>query len=720
MKYIQQLDMTDCGAACLAMIASYFGKSSSIAEIRQYAGTDTIGTNFNGLIIAAKKYGMKANALKGNSSAINVTTPVPFIAHLHIEKKGDETWVDHFVVVKKITKRCVEIWDPNPLVKKTKIDINLFHKEWTGYALFFEPDYDIRINEKKDNLFIKFLPFFLPYKKNILYSLIASVLIVIFGLLCSFYFKYVFDELIYSKAINSLMSLSLGIMMIVILKIIIETIRAIVLSHLSFKTDLHLGFSYLSHILKLPLSFFETRKSGEILSRMDDLDKIKMVMSKTILSGVMDALMMVISGPILWNISSKLSFISFLSILFVSIISVAYSYIYREYYTKIMGENAELQSFLFESINGIATIKALNAEEKCFEGYEIKRMKLNESKWKINNYSISHSLISGLIDGCTSILIFWVGAFLIIENKISFGTLITFNSILVYFTGPVLRLVGIQNSLQEAVIAAERVGEILELEWEQDENEQLLKPEFGGTDIVLQNVTFRYGSRFPIYKNLSLSIHSGEWTGIVGPSGSGKSTLIKLIMKFYKTEQGKILLGDVNINDIDTKHLRESIGYVPQDIFLFSGTVLENIALHHPEAKFDDIVEAAKRAGAHEFIDNLPKGYETVLGEHGGCLSGGEKQRIALARALLGSPSVIILDEATSNLDTISEKIIHDVICKLRNEKLTVILIAHRLSTVKNCDKIIVIDKGIVTEEGNHLYLMKKNGLYKKMWSSSK
>lgn len=719
MKYIQQLDLTDCGAACFAMIASYFGIRMSIAEIRQVAGTDTVGTNFKGLVEAASKYGLKSKPVKGDASSITTKTPVPFIAHLHNENLDNNSWNDHFVVVKRITKDRIEVWDPDPLVKKNRMTYKCFLEKWTGYALFLEPDYRFKYSKKNENLLLKFLPLFLPHKINIFFSFIASILIIVAGLLCSFYYKYIFDEVIYSKAENTLITLSLGILVVVIFKIIIEAVRSVFLSHFAFKIDLQLNFSYLNHVFKLPISFFETRKSGEILSRMDDLNKVKEILSRTILSGSLDILMVIVSGPILWNISSDLAMLSFFSVILVSFISVCFSKIYRKYYIKIMGENSDLQSFLFESINGISTIKALNAENNLFINYEKKKMKLNESAWKVNNYSIIHSFMSGFVDSCSGILIFWIGAFYIIKGEISFGTLITFNSLLAYFTGPIIRLFGIQNSIQEALIAAERVGEILELNWEQQEIQNNLRPALCAADITVKDITFRYGTRLPVYENMSLSIKNGEWTGIVGPSGSGKSTLVKLLLKFYGVEKGEVKLGDVNIKSIDTKYLRQSIGYVPQDIFLFSGSISENIALHHPDSSFDDIVNVSKKVGAHDFIEKLPNGYKTVLGEHGGGLSGGEKQRIAFARALLGNPSIMILDEATSNLDMLSENLIHDLIGKLRDEKLTVIIIAHRLSTVKNCDKIIVMEDGKVIEEGKHLELIRNNKLYAKMWNQS-
>ncbi|MBP5520321.1 MAG: peptidase domain-containing ABC transporter [Treponema sp.] len=718
MRYIQQLDETDCGAACLAIIASHYGRRLNIAEVRSKAGTDIIGTNINGLLIAAKNYGLKGTAVKGTSNAITPQIEVPFIVHWHVNR-GDDNWVDHYVVVKKITKKIIEIWDPDPLYKKQRLTHKEFFENWTGYAIFFEPSVDFKKSEKKDNLLLKFIPVFMPHTKTLAFSFLSSILLLAFGIIASFYYKYIFDEVVYSKAAFSLHTLTAGILLVTIIQSLVGTIRSILLSHFSFKTDLQLNFSYLTHIFNLPLSFFESRKSGEVLSRLGDLDKIKQTLSSAALSGIMDVVMLIVSGPILFSINSKLFGISIATVALASVVSIVYAKIYRNYYAKSMSQNADVQSYLYESLNGVATVKALNAEEIVNTEYEKKKMTAVSTNWTLNRYGISQGLVSGLINGISGILVYWIGCSAIIGGTMSFGTLITFNSLLGYFTGPLFRLINIQNQVQEALVAAERVGEILELEKEKDSSIQYMKPAKIAGHIKFENVTFAYGSRHPVYEKLNLEIPAGSWTAFVGPSGSGKSTFVKLILKFYEPNEGRIILDGNDIRDIDISYLRSKIGYVPQDIFLFSGTIRENIALHNPDASLEDIIEAAKKAGADEFIEKLPKRYETVLGEHGGGLSGGEKQRLALARALLGNPTLIILDEATSSLDTVSEMEIHKVIRQLKNHKISVILIAHRLTTVTGCDKIFVMKDGKIVEHGNHIQLLNEHGLYSEMWNEA-
>ncbi len=711
MKYRQQYDSSDCGAACIAMIASHYGSMLNIAEIRQKAGTDTVGTNFQGMMNAAKIYNLRCRAVKGTSEAITQKLPVPFIAHINIDDNAN-----HYVVVKRIGRKRIEIWNPDPHKKKELKYLHDFFKEWSGYALFLEPSAEFKKDEKKLNLLLKFIPVFLPHKKILFFSFLSSILLLLFGIITSFYYKYIFDEVVFSKASFSLHTISLGIILASLIQSFVGAVRSVLLSHFSFKTDLQLNFSYLSHILNLPLSFFESRKNGEVLSRLGDLDKVKSTLSSAALSGVMDVVMIIVSAPILMGISGKLFCISFISILIVSIISVIYARIYKSYYSKVMSQNADVQSFLYEILNGASTIKALNAESKVNYEYEKKKMLSVETNWNLNRFGIAQGLLSNIINGATSILVYWIGCSSIIGGSLSFGTLVTFNSLLGYFTGPLFRLINIQNNIQESLVAARRVGEILELQVENDDSKNYIVPSKLSGHIVLENVTFAYGSRKPIYEHLSLEILAGSWTAFVGSSGSGKSTFVKLLMKFYEPQGGRILLDGNDIRDIDTCVLRGRIGYVPQDIFLFSGTVRDNIALHCSEASLEEIITAAKKAGAHEFIERLPRRYDTILGEHGGGLSGGEKQRLALARALLGNPSLLILDEATSNLDTVSEMEIHKVIRDLRDEGISVILIAHRLTTVMGCDNIFVMSDGKVVQHGAHSQLLNQEGLYRELW----
>jgi ABC-type bacteriocin transporter len=714
MKYLSQLDETDCGAACIAMLVSHFGIKKSITSIRITAGTDKQGTNLAGLVQASQKLGFTAKALRGSASALTPDMPFPFIAHF--AKPTEKGTLLHYVVVVKVRKKIIEIWDPDPTVKKQKMSLEDFCKLWTGYVVFLNPSKDFVPEKGSGNTLIRFLPLLRPHIKTLALAGIISIILIAFGIVGSFYYRYIIDEVLFSNARLTLTVISLGMLAIVVFQAILGALRNILLNHFAFKADLRLIFSYFTHILRLPLSFFDSRKTGEILSRLEDAQKIRQALSQAVISVVMDTLMILVVGPFLYFTSPTLFFILIVTVPLSSLVLFIFSRLYKKRYRQLMADSSEVQSYLVESVSGMPTVKALNAQPNVFWEYEKRQMRATRTGWKANRLSIFQSMSSELIEGLGNIVLFWVGSFFIMRGQFSLGTLISFTALAAYFTGPLRRLVNLQSSLQEAFVAADRLGEILELEVEIKEDLRALKPESFYGSIEARDINFRYGTRKPVYSGLNFKIEPGEWVAFVGPSGCGKTTLVKLLLKFYQGESGDILVDGHNLQDIDAIHLRSKIGYVPQEIFLFSGSIADNIALHKPESSLEEIVEAAKKSGAHDFIVNLPDRYNTTLGERGATLSGGERQRLALARSLLGSPDILIFDEATSNLDTISERMIHSTIQSLRSERITTIFIAHRLTTVVSCDRIFVVAGGKVVQSGSHTDLLSQDGLYKELW----
>ena len=501
---------------------------------------------------------------------------------------------------------------------------------------------------------------------------------------------------------------------VVLMQGVMGIIRKILLIHFSFKIDLNLVFSYFTHVFHLPLRFFDSRKSGEIISRMQDIGKIQEMLAQATVSVVMDTLMVLVVGPVLFATNKTLFGIVLITVPFSSAVLYFFSKVYKKQYRKLMSDASDLQSYLVESMNGASTLKSLNAEDFAITGFERAQMRMTNTGWKAAYLQSYQELFSELIKQIGNIVIFWVGSLYIIKGELSIGTLVSFTALAAYFTDPLQRLVNLQAKLQESFVAADRLGEILELETEEanNNNQSRLVPDHLRGDIEISNVAFRYGTRRYIYENLNLKIHAGEKIALVGSSGCGKTTIAKLLLKLYEPERGKITIDGHDLKDIDAHALRKLVGYVPQDIFLFSGTIAENIAMHKPGVSFEEIVEAAKLAGADEFIEKLPERYNAMLGERGANLSGGERQRLALARALLGNPDILILDEATSNLDTVSEHHIKQTIDTLQNGNRTIIIIAHRLSTIMDCDRIFVMDKGTVVQTGTHSELKKQNGFY--------
>lgn len=381
-----------------------------------------------------------------------------------------------------------------------------------------------------------------------------------------------------------------------------------------------------------------------------------------------------------------------------------------------MEESAHLTSYLVESLNGIQTIKAFIAEGDAQVKTEMHFIKTLKRTFTLSVLDNARNALTGFIGSIGSNVILWLGAMFIIQGELSIGELFVFNALMGYFVDPVKNLINLQPMIQTALVASDRLGEILDLEIERDQNEaKKLKPTKLRGEIAFEGVDFRYGTRELVLSNLSFVISSHQRIAIVGESGSGKSTLIKLIMKYYLPEKGRVLIDGQAIQDYNIDALRSRIAYVTQETFLFSGTIEENLRLGKQDATFEEILSACRRSRANEFIEKLPLRYQTRLEENGMNLSGGQRQRLSIARAILRSPDILILDEATSNLDSTTERAIEATLNEI-GQSMTTLLISHRLSTIMTCDSILVFNQGSIVETGNHSELMSLKGHYYSLW----
>lgn len=718
MKYycIKQHDITDCGAACLATISRQNGYKISITKIREVAGTDKQGTNAYGVIKAAEQLGFSAKGVKGNKEAFFSEFPLPCIAHVIVEGS-----LLHYVVIHKITKKQVVIADPGVgIVKLTPEEFfGEVHQEgkppkyqWSGVLILLVRSESFQKGDETKGLFQRFFHLLLPQKKLLFHIFAASLLYTVLGILGAFYFKELIDSVLPDGLSKTLMTLSVGVILLNVFKVALGAFRSHLLLYLSQKLDIALLLGYYRHVIELPMNFFGTRKVGEIISRFNDAGKVRDAISGATLTIMIDTIMALAGAIILYLQSGKLFALTLVVVVLYMVTVACFHKWYEKLNRKQMEDNAQLTSYMVESLNGIQTVKAYNAERTASRETEIKFVKLLKSVFNLSWVSNLQNSLKAFIELIGGIVILWVGGVSVIGGEMTVGALITFYSLLAYFLDPVKNLIDLQPQMQTAVVAADRLGEILDLEAEKTEKEhRKLAPDSLAGDIEIKNLNFRYGTRQPVLLDINIRIEKGQKIAFVGESGSGKTTLSKLLLHLYTAESGDILINGNHIEDIKLECLREKIAYIPQETFLFSGSIFENLTLGMEGATMDDIIEASKMAQAHDFINELPLRYETRLEENGANLSGGQRQRLAIARAMLKKPDILILDEATSNLDSITERALDRTIHEFSKD-MTTIFIAHRLSTIKNCDAIYVMEKGRVIEWGTHRELRALGGKY--------
>ena len=562
-----------------------------------------------------------------------------------------------------------------------------------------------------------FIPSILKYRKPLTEVLVASLLLQIFALVTPIFTQVIIDKVLVHRGVSTLDVLAIGLLAIALFEGILGALRTYVFTHTTSRLDVTLGTRLFRHLFALPLRYFEVRRVGDTIARVRELENIRQFLTGAPLTSALDVVFMFVFIAVMFFYSTTLTFVALAALPFFAGLSAFVTPILRHRLDERFNRGADAQSYLVEAVSGVQTVKSFALEpeaQKKWEGLFSNYIKASFKTYKLSGIA---GAIGQFINRASYLLILWFGAHLVMDGKLTVGQLIAFQMLSGRVSDPVLRLVQNWQDFQQVGLSVARLGDIFNTRPEPAMNANKARlPAIKG-HVRLEGVRFRYRVDGPeVLRNINLNIAPGTTLGIVGRSGSGKSTLAKLLQRLYIPEAGRILIDGVDISLADPAWLRRQIGVVLQENYLFNVSVRDNIAIHYPSADMGQVVKVAELAGAHEFILELPEGYDTMVGEKGTALSGGQRQRIAIARALLMNPRLLIFDEATSALDYESEQIIQGNLNKICRGR-TVLIIAHRLSTLRHAQTILVLERGELVEQGSHEELMSKEGLYQHLYS---
>lgn len=700
--FLEQQSTADCGPTCIAIVALYWGHRLNLNRLREMAQVGRSGASLKHLAAAAEKVGFQGHPVRASLGSLR-EQQMPWIAH----------WQgNHYVVVYRIRGHCVLLADPAR--GKSQISQQQFLEGWTGYALLLEPTPRLKQSEAKQKASLrKFWQVLWPYRAILGQIIALSLLMHVFGLVMPVLNQVIMDQVLVQKSMEMLNILVIGAFCISLWNTGMGAIRQYLLDYFSNRLNLTLISAFVHHTLRLPLGFFEQRQVGDIITRVQENRKIQAFLMRQAIATWMDVLMASVYLALMFYYNSRLALLVVALLPPLILLTLLSTPFLKQLSREVFNESAEQNSLLVEMLTGVATIKAAAAEQEIRWRWEDRLTQLINTQFKAQKLVNILSVLSGTINTIGSLALLWYGSSLVIQGELSIGQLVAFNLLIGRVLGPCISLVGLWDEFQEVLIAVERLNDVLESEPEDSASSlQMRLPPLAG-EVQFENVTFRYAASAEqnILQNLSFQIQPGQTVAIVGRSGSGKSTLVKLLQGIYRPTTGRIFVDGHDISLVAPDSLRWQLGVVPQECFLFSGTILDNIRLYRETYSLERVVAVAKLAEAHSFIQDLPLGYSTQVGERGANLSGGQRQRIAIARALLGAPPLLILDEATSSLDTESERRFQQNLTHLSQGR-TTFMIAHRLSTVRDADQILVLDKGVLIEQGDHNELIEKRGLY--------
>lgn len=682
-------------AACLTMVAQHLQVPARLEWVQRQLRS----TSPRNIVEVGEKLGLQLQRIQTSWSDLR---QLSFPALLHWRQ---ESWVVVYGV------RGDRIIIANPLNPSETCEIlpqSAVETVWNGQLWLVE------LVQKQEKFNLNwFLPAVWRYRNLLSEVLLASFTLQIFGLATPVITQVIIDKVLVQESLSTLDVMAIALLGIALFEAILGILRIFIFTHTARRLDLSLSAQVFRHLMRLPLAYFESRRVGDTAARVQELQNIREFLTGTTLTVILDSLFVVMYLALMFYYSVSLTWVALAVLPLFAILILVSTPILRNWLNESFNQSADSQSFLVETITGIHSIKAHGAESTSRERWEGLFARYVRTSFKASTASKITGNIGTFLTSLSSLLILWFGAKLAIEQQLTVGQLVAFQMLSARVTGPLLRLVQLWQNLQQVFLSVDRLGDVLNVAPEAEPGSGLVLPALQG-QVTFDQVFFRYhANQEPILRGISFKVQPGMFVGIVGRSGSGKSTLSKLLQRLYLPESGRILIDDFDIKSADIASLRQQIGVVLQEDFLFNGSILENITLGNPNLSAEQVVEAARMAAAHDFVSELSKGYETSIGERGTGLSGGQRQRIALARLFLSTAPILILDEATTALDAETEQQVLQNIQRIARDR-TVFMIAHRFEPLKKANLILVLEKGVLMEQGTHTELMQKKGLY---WS---
>ena len=693
----EQAPELDSGLLSLVMLARFHGVATEPDQLAHEFRVPGKRFDEQALLLASKRLGLQARAVTTRPERL-ARTPLPAIAQM---KDG------RFVILAKLESAeegAGRVLVQSPEVGRPELlELADFAAAWSGRLILITSRATLAGDLRKFD-FSWFIPAVVKYRKLLSEVLVVSLVLQLFALITPLFFQVVMDKVLVHRGFSTLDVIAVGLLVVVTFEVTLTALRSYIFAHTTSRIDVELGASLYRHLIALPLAYFQARRVGDSVARVRELENIRSFLTGNAITILLDLVFSVVFLSVMLHYSKMLTLIVVLSIPCYILLSAGFTPVLRRRLNEKFTRGAENQSFLVESVSGIDTLKSMAVEPQMTRQWDKQLAGYVSASFKTSTLSTLAGAGVTLVGKLVTVATLWFGARLVIDAELSVGQLIAFNMLAGQVAQPVMRLAQLWTDFQQTGISVQRLGDILNTPTEIN-SQQLTLPRLQGA-IRFDNVQFRYRpDANPVLKGIELSIAPGEVIGVVGRSGSGKSTLTRLVQRLYVPEQGRVLIDGIDLSVVDASSLRRQIGVVLQENLLFNRTIRENIALTDPGAPLERVMQAAKMAGAHEFILELPEGYDTQVGEHGTGLSGGQRQRIAIARALLTNPRILIFDEATSALDYESERIIQQNMQAISRGR-TVIIIAHRLSAVRHANRIVVLDRGQIVEQGSHQELL--------------